>query len=387
MLAYWLARHGHTVTVVERADRLRKTGGHAVDLFRPAVDIIERMGVLPQVRSRAMAIDRLTLFEEGTDRRVEVDLGNIYGALSDRHVEIMRDDLTDLLHQATADDVEYVFGDSITGLSDRGEVTFDRGAPRGFDLVIGADGLHSNVRRLVFGEESRFGSFLGAYVAVLSIPDYLDLDGDMLGYIGVDRLAAVYSGRHMGDARAGFLFRTERPLDYDHRDLARQMDLVREAFGDMGGEVPRWLEELDRTPAFYFDSITQIRMDTWSRGRVTLVGDAGYGPGPAVGGGTSLAIAGAYVLAGELAEAPGDHERAFAAYERALGDYVRGSRELGRKSVRTLMPVGRKSLWAVMQGARLVSRLPTGLTRMAARLGTRTGSLHDSVIVRDYSTL
>lgn len=386
VLAYWLTRYGYSVTVVERAEKLRKTGGgQAVDLFRPALDVVERTGVLAEVRSKATGIERVTVFREGTERPVEVDLGSIYSAISDRHVEIMRDDLAEIFHHATVNDVDYVFGDSITGISETGEVTFKRGASRRFDLVIGADGLHSNVRGLVFGDESDFSSFLGGYVAVLSIPDYLDLDGDMLAYLGVGRLAAAYSGRHMDDARAGFMFRVERPRDYDYWNLARQTELVREAFGDMGGEVPRWLDELDRTRAFYFDSITQICMDTWSRGRVTLVGDAGYGPGPAVGGGTSLAIVGAYVLAGELAEAAGDHERAFAAYERAIGDYVQGCRKLGRRAARTLMSMGRLQVWAVIQGARLVSCLPTGLARVLARIGTKTGSLHDSVDLRDYS--
>lgn len=123
----------------------------------------------------------------------------------------------------------------------------------------------------------------------------------------------MYGARHLGDARALFLFRSERELDYHHRDAPRQKELLRGAFDGLHADVDRWLDELDRTPAFYFDSIAQLRMDTWSRGRVTLVGDAGYCPGPAVGGGgggTSLAVVGAYVLAGELARAGGDHERA-----------------------------------------------------------------------------
>lgn len=383
--AYWLARRGYSVTVAERAGRLRKTGGgQAVDLFRPALEVVERMGALAQVRSKATGIERVTLFREGSERPVDLNLRNVYAAMSDRHVEIMRDDLAEILHRATVDDVEYVFGDSITDISEAGEVTFERGASRRFDLVIGADGLHSNVRRLVFGDESRFSSFLGGYVAVLSVPDYLDLDGGMLAYLGVGRLAAIYSGRHMNDARAGFLFRVDHPLDYDYRDAGRQMELVRKAVGDMGGEVPRWLDELDRTRAFYFDSITQIRMDSWSRGRVTLVGDAGYGPGPAVGGGTSLAVVGAYVLAGELDRAGGDHERGFMAYERAIGEYVEGCRQLGRRAARTLMSMGRMQVWAVVQGARLVSHLPLGLTRGLARLGTKTGSLHESMVLPDY---
>jgi 2-polyprenyl-6-methoxyphenol hydroxylase-like FAD-dependent oxidoreductase len=181
------------------------------------------------------------------------------------------------------------------------------------------------------------------------------------------------------------LFRTNRPLEVHYRDSARQKQLLREVFADLGGEASRWLDELDRSPAFYFDAITQLRMDTWSRGRVTLVGDAGYCPGPAVGGSTSLAVVGAYVLAGELAEARGDHERAFLAYEREIRDYVRGSRAFAMRTARTLIPAGRAQVWALIQGMRVVSHLPGGLARALAKVNTRGVRLHDSVVVKDYT--
>src|SRR5689334_5100061 len=150
VLSYWLSRHGFSVTVVERAPALRKTGGHAVDLFRPAMNISETMGVLPRIEARATGTNRMTLHREGARRPVRVDLSKIFEATSDRHVEIMRDDLSEIYYDAARDDVEYIFGDSITAISHEGDVQFEQGAPRRFDLVVGADGLHSNVRRLVF---------------------------------------------------------------------------------------------------------------------------------------------------------------------------------------------------------------------------------------------
>ena len=134
---------------------------------------------------------------------------------------------------------------------------------------MGADGLHSNVRRLVFGDERGFSHSVGAYLAVLTLPNYLGLRDRTIGLADAGRMAAMYSARHMDDARAVFLFRSQRPLEYHHRDVPRQKDLLREAYRGAGWEVPRLLAELDRTPAFYFDEITQLRMDTWSRGRVT----------------------------------------------------------------------------------------------------------------------
>ncbi|GAA1040835.1 FAD-dependent monooxygenase [Streptomyces murinus] len=385
VLAHWLTRYGFSVTVVERAPAPRRTGGHAVDLFRPAMDISEKMGVLPHIEERATGTRRLTVRQEGSRRPVRADLSKIFGAASERHVEIMRDELSEIYYDATRDDVEYLFGDSITAISPAGAVRFEHAPPRRFDLVVGADGLHSNVRRLVFGAESGFSAFIGAYLGVLTLPNASDLDGELLMHVGVGRTVGMYGAQHLGEARALFLFRSERELDYHHRDVPRQKDLLRGAFAGMHAEVDRWLDELDRTPAFYFDSITQLRMDTWSRGRVTLVGDAGYCPGAAVGGSTSLAVLGAYVLAGELARTDGDHERAFPAYERAMAEQVRGSRAVALSAAKTLIPTSRLGVRGLAQGVRLISALPAGPSRALLRLTTKSGRLYDSVRVEDYA--
>ncbi|MEV5644873.1 FAD-dependent monooxygenase [Streptomyces flaveolus] len=383
-VAYWLTRHGYSVTVVERAPSLRRTGGHAVDLFRPAMHITEQMGVLPRVEELATRTHRMTVCAEGSRRPVHADLTKIFRATSDRHLEIMRDDLSEIYYDATRDDVEYVFGDSITAISPHGQVRFETAAPRRFDLVIGADGLHSTVRRLVFGEESRFSAFTGAHLGVLTLPNVSGLDGELRMHVGVGRTAGMYGAPHLDGARALFLFRSERELLCHHRDVPRQKELLRGAFAGLHAEVDRWLDELDRTPAFYFDSITQLRMDTWSQGRVTLVGDAGYCPGPAVGGSTSLAVLGAYILAGELARAGGDHERAFPAYEHAMAQHVRGSRAVALSAAKTLIPTSRLGVRALAQGARLISALPAGPSRALVRLTTKSARFYNSVTVDDY---
>jgi 2-polyprenyl-6-methoxyphenol hydroxylase-like FAD-dependent oxidoreductase len=384
VLAYWLTRRGLEVSVVERAPTLRKTGGHAVDLFRPAMEISAKMGVLSRIEERATGTKRLTMYREGRPQPIEIDLTKIYAAASDRHVEIMRDDLSEIYYDAGRNDVEYLFGDSITSIDHDGEVTFERAPARRFDVVVGADGLHSNVRRLVFGEEAGLTRFIGGYLGVVSAPKSLVEDSEMVGHLGVGRLAAIYTARHLDDARAVFLFRSKDQLAYDHRDTLRQKAILRDAFTGMHPQVDRWLEEIDRTPAFYFDAITQLRLDIWSRRRVTLVGDAGYCPGPAVGGSTSLAVLGAYVLAGELADADGDHLRAFAAYELQMRRPVQLSRTFARGAANSIIPGSRAGVWALTRGAQLVSRLPGSLSRGLAKLNTRGVRLYDSMPVPDY---
>ena len=383
--AYWLRRSGFRVTVVERAPALRKTGGHAVDLFAPAMDIVERMGLADQVEARSTGTERMVVLREGARRPTTIDLRKLMAGFSRRHVEIMRDDLSEILYDATRDDVEYVFGDHVTAIGDDGEVTFANGGPRRFDLVIGADGLHSGVRGLVFGPESAYTRWIGGYIAVASIPNYLDLRNEMRGFAGVNRLGGLYSAQHMTDARAMFLFRTPTELSYDRHDGAAQRRLLREQFGDLGWEIPRLLDETDRASAFYFDSITQLRLEHWTRGRVALVGDAGYCPGPAVGGSTSLAVVGAYTLAGELAAAGGDPARAYPAYEAALGDYVRSSRAFAATMAKRIVPTSRAMTWAMTTGVQLFTALPTTLARRIGAAGA-TG-LHESVAVRDYPEL
>jgi 2-polyprenyl-6-methoxyphenol hydroxylase-like FAD-dependent oxidoreductase len=379
VLAYWLNRYGFEVTVVERAPHLRKTGGHAVDLFRPGMDISERMGVLPRIEAKATGTTRMTAYREGKRTPVTVDLTKIFSAVSDRHVEVMRDDLSEIYYDATKD-VEYLFGDSITRIDDD-RVEFEHHAPRRFDIVVGADGLHSGVRRLVFDDQPEH--FIGGYLAVLTAPKGV-LDGEFVMHMRPGLIIGRYGARPLSDERIVCLFRREDRLDYHHRDTDRQKEILRSTFAGMHSQVDDWLTELDRTPAFYFDEITQLRMDTWSRDRVTLVGDAGFCPGPAVGGSTSLAVLGAYVLAGELAEAGGDYTTAFPAYEREMIDIVRRSRAFALGAAKTLIPSSKLGVWGLVAGARLVSALPAGVSRALAKLNDKGVRMHDSMPVKDY---
>jgi 2-polyprenyl-6-methoxyphenol hydroxylase-like FAD-dependent oxidoreductase len=390
VLAYWLNRFGFQSTVVERTAELRfGSGGHAVDLFDPALQIIDWMGALTQVQDAGTRTEIFS-FIRGGHRPVDVAAAFGSEGVSEHHVEIMRGELAKIIHEAGRKDVEYLFGNSIRSLeeNDQGvDVTFQLGSPRTFDLVIGADGLHSITRHLAFGEEHRFLHFMGGYIAVFTVPNYLDLHQQMLGCGDVDRIAAIYPVRETGQARVVFLWRTPTQHDYDRHDIAAQRQLIRNLYGDMGWEVPRLLAELEKADDLYLDSISKIVMDSWTRGRVSLVGDAGYSPGPAVGGGTSLAVVGAYVLASELAAARGDHVRGLGAYEQVLRPAVKESQRIGPATMKLLIPRSRIQLWAMAQTMRLLPRLPAPARRRLTSFGGGPAAMLNAVQLRDPKTL
>ena len=333
-LAYWLGRHGFRPTVVEIAPALR-TGGNAVDFRGPVhLGLLERMGVLEPLRAAQTGGTAMRFVDEHGRRVMEMPADFAGGDL-----EILRGDLSRILC-AAAPGTEYLFGDSITALIERPdgvEVTFASGLRRTFDLVIGADGVHSNVRRLTFGPDRQYVSHLGYYVAGWPVPNHLGLGRDTLGYNTPGRLASL--GRdHRDPARAGAFVAFASPeLSYDRHDLAAQKRLLRERFADLGWEVPRMLAALDDADDLYFDQICRVDITPWSRGRVALVGDAACGA--TIGGmGNGTALVAAYVLAGEVAAAGGDHTVAFPRYEARVAEFARRAQRGGAGAGRFLAP-------------------------------------------------
>lgn len=368
VLAYWLRRHGMAPTVIERTPRPRLgTGGHAVDLFGAAVEVVDRMGLLPAIQEARTRTTTLRVMR-GDRPQTDISIEALVAGVSDsRHVEILRGELARLLREAVTDDVEHLFGDEITALHDDGDgvdVTFARAAPRRFDLVVGADGLHSGVRRLAFGPESEVSHHLGGYLAAFSYADQDLQPGVMQAYNDTGRTVATYPVRQTGQARAVFLFRGDEGLVPDHRDTAAQRALLQRVFGSWTQGVSRLVEQAQSAEDFYLDSITQIRMDTWSRGRVTLVGDAGYSPGPAIGGGTTLAPIGAYTLAHHLARTgEGRHDEAFRAYEADMRELVLAGRALGPTMMRGMVPTSRLQARVTGPALRVLLALPQPLRR------------------------
>ena len=367
-LAIWLRRFGFTPVVVERAAAPRD-GGQAVDLRGAAIEVARRTGILDAARAARTGTRGMSYVSSGGKRLASLD--GAFGVVDPHDLEIVRGDLVRILHEAARDDVEYIFDDSISSLADTADgvtVTFERSAPRTFGLVAGADGLHSRVRGLAFGPESRYLGHLGLYLSVFTIPNELELDHWQLIYVTPGRSVTVTSARDNREARAIFFF-ASGPLDYDHRDRDQQQELLAAAFAGTGWEVPRLLAAMPEAPDFYFDSVSQVRMDSWSAGRVTLAGDAGYCPSPLSGQGSSLALVGAYVLASELHAADGDHRPAFARYQQRMAGFVELNQQLATGNAKRFTPASRRQIWLQNQGIRALPYMP-GKNRIL-RLATK----------------
>jgi 2-polyprenyl-6-methoxyphenol hydroxylase-like FAD-dependent oxidoreductase len=362
-LAYWLARHRIHPTVIEHAAGLRSSGS-PVDVRGQAVDVAEQMGVMPRIRQAGTDVTA-TSFVNAKGKRVgRVNMRALQQAAGSREVELPRGDLAAILYQASRDDAEFLFHDAIVAL-DQDEhgvsVTFEHTQPRRFDLVIGADGLHSAVRRLAFGPESDFVQHMGLYVATVRLDG---LDGliepgrEVVMYNTPGRAAAIHPSR--GDALAFFAFRSPAVPDFDYRDTAQHKRLLAAAFQDGGWRVPELLERVQAASDLYFDSVSQVGVRPWWHGRIVLVGDAASCVS-LFGDGSSLAMAGAFTLAQELAASPNDHRLAFRRYEASHRTLVDPRQRNVARGASLLIPATRPGI--------LARNLATRLWPLAAATG------------------
>ncbi|MEU9117824.1 FAD-dependent monooxygenase [Streptomyces sp. NPDC048483] len=333
-LAYWLHHHGYAPTVVERAPGVRP-GGQAIDVRGVALDVLDRMHLLEQAQQARTRMRGMSMLDgDGNElwRSTEMTLSS--GRLDSDDIELLREDLTQLLYRKSHEDVEYLFDDSITLLQEGAHdirASFERSQDRTFDLVVGADGLHSKVRQLAFGPEREFIRHLGPHVAVFSTDNFLNLDDWQVWLQDGAASYCVYPVRNNTEIRATLGF-TSEPLDYDYHDTEQQKSILADRMSHLGGETPSLLKAMWEAPDFYFDAMAQIHMDRWSEGRAVLVGDAGYCPSPLSGQGTSLALVGAYVLADELRKAGADHRTALTRYEQRLRPFVERNQALATEN-------------------------------------------------------
>ena len=334
-VAFWLRKYGYCPTIVESAPALR-VGGYMVDFWGVGYDVAERMGLIPTLRRSAYDIREVRLVDERGNRLGGFSVDAFRAATGGRFFSIQRSDLARDIFEALEGRVETIFGDSMQSLEqdESGvQVTFRHAPARRFDLVIGADGLHSVVRALAFGAESQFEKFLGFYVAAFTSDDYPNRDEDAyVSYTTPGRQVARYALR--GGRSAFFLiWREDANLKLDHHDVGAQKQLARDRFRGLGWECQAILAVMDRSDDFYFDAASQIRMDRWSSNRVVLIGDAAFCPSLLAGQGSAFAMAGGHVLADALRHAGGNHVTAFRLYEQRLRPFIeakqRGAEHFG----------------------------------------------------------
>lgn len=328
-LAYWLHAHGLRPVVVERAPGLRD-GGYKVDVRGAAVEVLKRMGLYAAARAADTGMRHITYVRGDGSPIARLDAGLLMGRRGD-DIEVVRIDLTRILYDATAPYTEYLFGDSIASLHGT-QVTFASGATRHFDLVVGADGLHSATRQLAFGDVRT--RHLGAYIAIFEVAGNLGLDREEVFFSAPGRMVFAYSTAGASTARVGMVFASP-PIGRVDPGTA-----LRRHFAGMGWRVDEFLDRIDDP---YFDALSQVELPRWSAGRVALLGDAAYCSSPASGQGTSMALTGAYVLGKALA-ATGDHAAAFADYERTMRPYVERNLAYGRAMAGDMVPGSRWQL-------------------------------------------
>lgn len=315
-LAHFLARHGFRPTIVERARGLRSSG-NPIDVRGPALPVAEELGIMPQLRAAATHVTSMLVIDADGRPAGRVPMPTTKSAAGNREVELPRGALATILKEAVQDDAELLWNDAITSLSqDEGgvDVTFERAGPRRFDLVVGCDGLHSSVRRLVFGPERDFVRHMGVWVATMPVDGPVEHPHEVLMHNTPGRLVSIHPSA--GQPMAAFIFRGPMVEGFDHRDAAQHKRIVTDAYAGAGWRVPELLDRLRETSDLYFDSVSQVRLPAWSCGRVTLLGDAASCVS-LFGDGSSLAMAGAHTLALALAATPADHASAFTAYEAA----------------------------------------------------------------------
>ena len=386
--AYWLREAGFSVTVVERAAAPRP-GGQTVDLRGAGRTVVERMGLLDQIRAMTVSQRGIAWVDSSGRRRAEMPVEAFGGRGIVSDDEILRGDLAAILYAAAQTGVSYLFDDTITALQQDMNgvlVNFEKATPRRFDLVVGADGLHSVTRRLAFGAEPEALHPLGLLNAWFTIPAEIELDDWYLMYNAPGgRVISIRPGRLATEQKAALSVRSLE--SFERGDIDGQIDLLERHFANVGWEAPRLLRAARTAPDFYLDSMGQVRLDRWAQGRVVLLGDAGYCPSPLSGLGTSLALVGAYILAGELAATHGATteevaiSNAFDRYENRMRAYVEQGQELPPGGADGYAPKNRFRIalgWASMRWSQ---RWPL------RALMERVFSKADAINLPDYAAL
>ncbi len=345
-LAFYLKKYGFDPTVVEIAPTLRQ-GGYMIDFWGVGFDVAERMGILPDLEKAHYHIPELVFVDKNGRRRGTFQADRLRKLINYRHYNLLRSGLANALYSKTKNDCEFLFGKSVRNLtqSDDGvDVDFSDDTVRRFDLVVGTDGLNSSMRNLVFGPIDQFEKFLGYYTASFTVDNYLGRNGVFNSYSVPGMQIGIYS---VNDNKLStfFIFKVPKKYHYESHDTATQKKLLTDAHRGIGWECPMLLEKMHDAPDFYFDAVSQIQLPQWSSGRVTLGGDACQCVSLIAGQGSSLAMAGMYVLAGELKNAQGNYQEAYARYEQIMHGEIRRKQVMAQRFAGSFVPNTTFGIW------------------------------------------
>lgn len=342
-LAYWLKKYGYNPTVIEKHPSLRNEG-YMMDFFSSGFDVAEAMDIIGDIEAKDHNIKELIFLNAKSKRIGSFRRDQIKEVLYEKYASILRGELEDILHQKIKDNVEVRFGTSIKELEqseNEVNITYEDGKKESYDLVIGADGIHSNVRKLAFGPEEKFAHYLGYYVVAFVCPDTINVGNNFSTYTEVDRMVGAYA-TGKGDIATFFVFKSPhlgRPNEQ------QQKKIVKNAFKGCPSIVPQLLKDMESADELFFDEVTQIKMDSWSKGRVSMVGDANACVTLLAGQGASMAMTESYILAKELKKADGNYAEAFKNYEKVLKPIVESKQKDAEAFTSSFTPKSKLALF------------------------------------------
>lgn len=355
-LAFWLKKFGFNPAIIEVSPQLRE-GGYAVDFMGAGFDVAEKMGMIPALEKEDMDISKVGFVDKNNKEKGSMNYRKIKKLMNNRAFTLLRSDLAKVIYKSLHGEVEIIFADTIDKIEqdeDKVNVTFLSGKNRSFDLLVGADGLHSNVRNLVFGSETQFEKYFGYYTSSFTLENYPSQGRAFSMFNVPGKQAAVYSYSTSRTA-AFFVFTSPEKLKYDHHDVEKQKQILKNEFMSIGWKCPDILAKIDSSSDFYFDSVSQIKMDNWSKGRITLVGDACDCPSLLSGKGSTLAMVGAYILAGELKLAKGNYKTAFTQYENIFKPFINKKQKSAQGFAKSFIPKSNFGIWVRNQAMKLMS--------------------------------
>jgi 2-polyprenyl-6-methoxyphenol hydroxylase-like FAD-dependent oxidoreductase len=345
-LAYWLKKYGFNPTIIEKSSNLRE-GGYVIDFFGAGYEVAEKMNILSKLEKVDIKIPEIMFVNERNQRIAGLNTFKIRHMLNNRAFSLLRSDLAKVIYSSLDSKVEILLSTSIKTIDNNPEnvkVIFNSGEEQVFDLLIGADGLHSNVRALIFGKETNFEKFYGYYTASFTIDNYLEDKNVFLSYTCPEKQVGIYSLKE-NKLAAFFLIRIPKKIVYDYHSIAQQQELLFSLFKNVKWECPSLLEKMNSSSDFYFDSVSQIQMTEWSKERVSLVGDACDCPSLLSGQGSTLAMVGAYILAGELKESEGDYRKAFHEYQKEFKPFIDKKQRIAQKFASSFVPKNEFGIW------------------------------------------